>query len=180
MPDGFTAPPFFGQLRVRPREAHGGLAVAAEPWTDALYEQEMRPLVEAHAREVEHDAGSRFKLDMAIMRACAEHGVLRVMIARRAGAMVGYLTWNITPDVEAEGLLIAQQGGWYVAPGNWRAAVALFDASLDVLRAAGVHRAFPHHRCNGRGANLGRFFRRRGATLIQHTYSLLIGDDPHA
>ena len=149
--------------------------IALEPWTDALYELEMRPLVEAHAREVEHDARSRFKLDLAIMRTCAEHGVLRVMVARRGGRMVGYLTWNITRDVEAEGMLIAQQGGWYVAPGQWRAAVQLFDDSIDMLRTEGVERAFPHHRTEGRGKGIGRFFQRRGAKLIQHTYCLWIG-----
>jgi hypothetical protein len=151
------------------------VTVAVEPWSDTLYEQEMRPLVEAHAREVGHDARGRFKLDLALMRVCAEHGALLVMVARRAGRMVGYLTWNISPDVEAEGLLIAQQGGWYVAPGQWRAATLLFDASIDVLRAEGVDRAFPHHRTQGRGKGLGRFFRRRGAWLIQHTYCLQIG-----
>lgn len=148
--------------------------VCVEPWTDALYE-EMRPLIEAHAREVEHDARDRFKLDLAIMRACAEHGVLKVMIARQDGQMVGYLTWNVTRDVEAEGVLIAQQGGWYVMPGHALAAVRLFDASVDLLRAEGVERAFPHHRVNGRGANIGRFFQRRGAQLIQHTYCMRIG-----
>lgn len=149
--------------------------VAAEPWTDALY-AEMRPLIEAHAREVDHDARSRFKLDLAIMRACAEHGVLKVLIARLGGEMVGYLTWNVSRDVEAEGMMIAQQGGWYVAPGHARAAIQLFDASIVMLRAEGVERAFPHHRVNGRGANIGRFFQRRGASLIQHTYCLWIGE----
>lgn len=152
------------------------VTVAIEPWSDALYQQEMRPLAEAHAREVEHDARDRFKLDLAIMRVCAEHGALKVVIARRGGEMVGYLTWNVTPDVEAEGQLIAQQGGWYVAPGHPRAAVMLFDASIDMLRAEGVKRAFPHHRTHGRGAHIGRFFLRRGAELIQHTYCLQIGD----
>jgi hypothetical protein len=124
---------------------------------------------------VDHDAKGRFKLDLAIMRACAEHGVLKVLIARLGAGMVGYLTWNVSRDVEAEGELIAQQGGWYVAPGHPRAAVRLFDASLALLKAEGVDRVFPHHRVNGRGAHIGRFFQRRGAVLIQHTYSLRIG-----
>jgi hypothetical protein len=153
------------------------IVVCCEPWTDALYEQELHPLVEAHAREVAHDAGAHFKLDLEIMRAIAAHGVLKVLVARRAGRAVGYLTWNLSRDVEAEGMLIAQQGGWYVAPGNWRAAVMLFDASIEVLRDAGVHRMFPHHRLQGRGAGLGRFFRRRGASEIQRTYCLQIGED---
>jgi hypothetical protein len=36
---------------------------------------------------------------------------------------------------------------------------------------------FPHHRLHGRGAGLGRFFRRRGASEIQRTYCLQIGED---
>jgi hypothetical protein len=35
---------------------------------------------------------------------------------------------------------------------------------------------FPHHRTQGRGARIGRFFMRRGAKHIQQTYSLWIGN----
>lgn len=154
------------------------VTVALEPWSRALY-SEMRRHAEAHFAEV--DAGiegayRRYRLDLDLMQQLADAGVLIVIIARRAEQLVGYFTWNILPDVESVGLLIAQQGGLYAAPGHARCAVQMWDLAIAELKARGVDVAYPHHRTRGRGANIGRFFKRRGAKLIQHTYSLKIGD----
>lgn len=151
-------------------------AVRLEPWSDALW-AEMKPHAEAHFAEVDGGVEPRrvFRLDTRLMQAIADAGSLKVVIGRQDGALVGYFTWNITPDVESEGLLIAQQGGWYVAPGHPRIAAEMFDVSVRELRALGVQCIFPHHRTQGRGANIGRFFMRRGAKDIQRTYCMWIG-----
>lgn len=138
----------------------------------------MRPHAEAHFNEVDGgvEPNRPFKLDLGLMKAIAEAGSLKVVIGRQAGMLVGYFTWNITLDVESAGLLIAQQGAWYVSPGHPRVAVLMFDAAVGELKALGVKCIYPHHRTQGRGANIGRFFKRRGAKHIQQTYSCWIGD----
>jgi hypothetical protein len=165
------------KAEVARRLARPGLAIGAEPWSEGLW-AEARALAEAHFEEVDGGVEPRrpFALDETIMARLQAAGALRIVTARMDGRLVGYFTWNITLDPESRGLLIGQQGAWYVAPGHPRAAVMMFDASVELLKRCGVKCVFPHHRAQGRGAGLGKFFRRRGATKIQDTYSLWIGD----
>lgn len=153
------------------------VSIAPEPWSRALW-SEMRACAEAHFEEVDGGVEPRrqLRLNLRLMEAMAEAGSLKVVIARQHEMLIGYFTWSILPDVECEGLVIGQQGAWYVAPGHPRVAHKMFDASVALLRQCGVEMIFPHHRTQGRGRGIGRFFRRRGAKLIQHTYSLWIGD----
>lgn len=149
-----------------------------EPWSEALW-ADLKPLAEAHFEEVDGgvEPNRRLKLDLAIMAGLRDAGALLVLVARSAGRAVGYFTWQIALDPESEGLLAGYQGAWYVAPGYPRAALRLFDLSVAELKARGVQIVFPHHRTQGRGATLGRFFQRRGAKHIQQNYSLWIGTD---
>lgn len=156
--------------------------IAVEPWSAGWW-ADARPLAEAHFAEVDGGVEPRrqFKLDGRLMGLMQEAGALHLVTARSGnGDMVGYFTWQTTLDVESEGLLIAQQGAWYAWNGHFRLAVRMFDFSMEHLRSLGVQCIFPHHRMQGRGCNIGRFFRRRGAKLIQHTYCLWIGDGQHA
>src|ERR1700744_645537 len=100
--------------------------VALEPWSADLW-AEMKPHAEAHFEEVDGGVEPRrkFKLDEPLMQAIADAGSLKTVIARCEGKLVGYYTWNIQPDVESAGLLIAQQGAWYVDPGHPRVAVMM-------------------------------------------------------
>lgn len=145
-------------------------------WADA------RKLGEKHFEEVDGGVEPRrhFKLDENIMGLMDRAGAIKIIVARAAGKIVGYFTWQITPDVESEGLLIAQQGAFYVEPGYPKVAYAMFKRSVQELRAMGVQCIFPHHRLQGRGSHLGRFFEKQGAKEIQHTYVLWIGDGQHA
>lgn len=153
------------------------VVVAETPWGDAIW-AELKPLAEKHAREVDGGVEPRrpFKLDEALMKSLAAAGILHLVVARVAGKVVGYFTWNVMPDVESEGLIIALQGAWYVEPGFPRVAVRIFIASIRMLRDLGVKCIFPHHRTQGRGSAIGRFFRRQGAKHIQDTYILWIGE----
>lgn len=147
-----------------------------EPWARIWPDAGL--LAVAHAQEVDGgiEPRRRFQLDTEMMALLDAAGRLKVLSARRDGQMVGYFTWMLESDIESKGLLVAQQGAWYVAPEHPGAAVALFDRSVEELRALGVQCIFPHHRLQGRGAKLGKFFERRGAVEIQHTYQLWIGD----
>lgn len=153
------------------------VVVALEPW--ATFWPDAAPLAEAHFAEVEGGVEPRRKneLDLDLMVILDRSGSLKLFSARDQGTMVGYLTWTLTPDVESRGLLIAMQGGWYVVPGRPRVALQLFDYSIPCLRQLGVSCLFPHHRTQGRGDALGKFFRRRGGKLIQHGYCLWIGEE---
>ncbi len=144
---------------------------------------EVRGLTEAHSEEVDSGVESRreFKLDLEQLQAASDWGILRIYTARRPeGQLVGYLTWQISMDLESEGLKIAQQGAWYMAPGWPLAAAKLFLFSLEDLRSIGVSCVFPHHRLQGRGTGLGRWFRWLGAKPLMHVYCLWIKGAPHA
>lgn len=153
-------------------------ALAVEPWSAAWW-AEARPLAEAHAHEVDDgiEPRRRFKLDERQMALGAEAGVIKLATCRAAdGRMAGYFTWQVQMDVESEGLLVAHQGGWYAEPECWGAALQLWDYSVAFLKRLRVQNLFVHHRTQGRGSHLGRFFERQGAKKIQTTYSLWIGD----
>lgn len=153
-----------------------GYQVELEPWES--FWREACPLAEAHSAEVDSgvEPRRRFKVDERQMSLLQKYGVLKVFALRKDGALVGYLTWQVTKDLESEGLIIAQQGAWYVAPGHARGARLLFLKSVETLRDKfQVQHIFPHHRTQGRGDGLGRFFERLGAKKIQETYSLWIG-----
>lgn len=153
------------------------LTVQEEPWSGDLW-ADMRASACTHFEEVDGGVEPKrpFKLDLRLMQAMADVGSLKVIIAREDGRLVGYFTWSIMLDVESEGLSVGHQGAWFVQPNNPRVAHRMFKASVAMLQAYGVQCIFPHHRTQGRGANIGRFFKSQGAKDIQRTYSLWIGD----
>lgn len=135
-------------------------------------------MAQAHFEEVDGgvEPNRPFNLDLGLMTGLQEHGVLRTFIARKDGNAVGYYTWQVSVDVESAGLRIANQGAWFVSPRHPRVAFYLFNFAKDVLKKEGIQLLFPHHRTQGRGKGIGRFFMRQGAKDIQRTYSLWIGD----
>ena len=153
------------------------LTVGLEPWGDRFW-GDAKTLAEAHFEEVDGgvEPRRRLRVNERVMQALSDTGMLQIVTARTNGRLVGYYTWNISEDVESEGLLIAQQGAWYVAPEHPRVAFLMFHEAVRQLKGMGVKMIFPHHRTQGRGSHLGRFFIRQGAKEIQHTYSLWIGD----
>lgn len=119
----------------------------------------------------------RFDLDCDLLTFCAASGSLRIITAQRSSALLGYFTWTIQPDIESKGLLVADQGAWFLAEGaGWSVARHMWDASLAELRALGVKMIWPHHHLQGRGARLERFFRAQGAKPHKIVYGLWIGE----
>ena len=154
------------------------IVIGPEPW-DSVWPA-IDTLFAEHFNEVEGELAENrpYKLDEPLMRSMAVAGMLRIVTARIDGVLAGYCMWQVSPDVESAGMLIAQHGPWFVRKGyaNLMLGPKLFDASIADLRAIGVKNAFPHHRLQGRGAKLGAFFRRRGAVETQRTYSLWLGE----
>lgn len=117
-----------------------------------------------------------YKVDAGLMGQLFDAGIMHIATARRYGRMVGYCTWNVMRDPESEGLLIAKQGAWFTEPGLGEVGRRLFLFSVNALTRLGVQNIFPHHRMQGRGKNLGKFFESLGAKEVQHEYSLWIGE----
>lgn len=153
------------------------VVIEREPWS-AVWPQ-IEELFAEHFAEVEGDLALNrpYRLDEPSMRAMCAAGILRITTARLDGILAGYCMWQVIPDVESAGMLIAQHGPWFVRKryARLQLGIKLFDASIADLRALGVSQAFPHHRLLGRGAKLGTFYRRRGAVETQRTYSLSLG-----
>lgn len=155
----------------------GELEVWREPF--AAIWPEVQSLGEEHFVEVESgiEPKRKFKIDARQLHTLCMGGVLLTITARIDGRLVGYLMWHMMNDLESAGLRIALQGPWFVAPSAPRkTARFLWDRAISELKLSGVECIFPHHRLQGRGAGLGRFFTKRGAKPIQQTYSLWIGE----
>lgn len=154
-----------------------GYTIEIEPFQH--FWPEAKSLAEAHSVEVDSGVEPRrpFKLSEAGAMNMQRAGVLRIFALRLDKRLVGYLWWQICPDIESDGLMAAFMGPLYAQPGHAKAVLKLWDHSVAVLRAMGVKIVFPHHRTQGRGANLGNFLRRRGAKHIQNGFSLWIGAD---
>jgi len=158
------------------------VVIGHEPWASLW--PEIDSLGAEHFAEVEGDLAKNrpYRLDEPTMCAMAASGGIRITSARVDGELAGYCMWNISKDVESAGMLIATHGPWFVKQKFARLALGqkLFDASIADLRSIGVKNAFPHHRLEGRGVKLGAFYKRRGAVEVQRTYSLWLGESPHA
>jgi hypothetical protein len=153
--------------------------IQVERWADIALEAQT--IGAEHFAEVEHglDPRRKFKLSARLMAALDAVGASLIVTARVDGIWAGYCTWQITEDVESEGLLIAQQGAWFVRHQykDLHLGVPLLKRSISELKARGVQCIFPHHRMQGRGIRLGLLFQRLGAVLTQQTYMLWIGED---
>jgi hypothetical protein len=95
-------------------------------------------------------------------------------------SLVGYCIWYITMSFESRGVVVGQQGPWYVSPqwrhhGGW-----LFRKSFAVLRERGVAQVSVH--CAPQDAEkFGKFFSAMGGLEIAREWSIKMRkDDDHA
>ena len=153
-----------------------GAALARESIAEVWKELDL--LAVSHFAEVDGGVEPRrpYAPDWGLMKDMERLGIFCLYTARINGKLVGYITWQKSVDVESKGLLVGFQGAWFVAPKHPLTAWKLFIWSMNDLKAQGVKILFVHHRMQGRGAGLGKFFSRMGAKLIQHNYSLWIGE----
>lgn len=130
-------------------------------------------LVKAEAAEVEPN-GRNLVPDIQALMSSEGMGTFKILVARKGGRIVGYLSWQVDFDVESYGTLIANQTAWYVMPGHYGVADKMFDWAVNECRRVGVKFMYFHHTANGRGKSLGRYFRRKGARLISHNYGMAL------
>jgi hypothetical protein len=140
---------------------------------------ECEALALVHAEEANDGArhGRPFKVNTKLLQEMENAGQFLCVGARINGKLVGYLTWSFIPDIESEGVTIADQGAWFVTPDapGW-IGPRMLKQSIAAFKAMGVQVVELHHQLNGRGARLGTLFKRMGAIELQHRYSLWIGD----
>lgn len=143
----------------------------AEVWS------ECQALAKLHFEEVDGgiEPKRKHQPDVKMLQELETLGVLKLFVAKNFGKVEAYITWQLIKDIESKGLFVAHQGAWFAKPGSM-IGVKLFRFSLKRLKLLNVKMCFPHHRTQGRGAELGKFFKHLGAKHIQQNYSLWIGD----
>lgn len=119
--------------------------------------------------------GHPFAPDDALISEAERQGVFFGFSARCNGQLVGYASWSIHRNPESVGMILADQGALYALPGHPRIGRKLFDVGLDHMRKIGAHEAQLHAPMFGRGARLGKLFRRMGAKPVQTRYALPLG-----
>jgi hypothetical protein len=153
------------------------LVVGWESWASMWPDAE--PLARAHYAEVEGQLALKrpFRVHVEAMQAINDAGILRLVTARLDGRLLAYCTWNVQPDVESWGLVMANQGAIYAADGfaGLNLCRRMLDFSIHELRAFGVDYLLLHHRMLGRGARLGSLFARIKAIFIKREFFLWIG-----
>ena len=172
---------FETQLR---EEALPAKLVVGEELSWQRFWLEAEPLARAHFHEVDNGVDDRrtFGPRAEVMADMHQRGIMRVIGARLDGKLVGYFTWNVLPDIESWGTPMAMQGAWYVDPKAKAFGVGhkMFKTSIELLRKLGVQYVFPHHRLQGRGKDIGKYFERMGAKPVQLDYFLWIGEQTNA
>ncbi len=146
--------------------------ITLEPWDIAW--PDVEPLAAQHFAEV--DGGvlpwRGWSPDVGVMSELVRTGQMLMMVARGPGReLLGYCTWIIQGDVEASGLAMARQGGWYSVPGAG-VGLGLLKRSVALLRSVGITYLELHHRLEGRGQKLGKLFTRLGAVPHQTAFLL--------
>lgn len=142
-------------------------------WPDA------RDLFELHRAELRQEDFA-LSPDHPMIEGLEASGGLICLAARTLvpeRQLIGYGIWYLLPSLESRGVLLAQQGPWFVLEG-WRkegAGRAIWAAGLKTLREAGVKQALLHH--SPRHQGLGKFFTRAGAKLQEIVYSLRLGEE---
>jgi hypothetical protein len=157
------------------------LSIAAEPVARVWHDAESEGLAAEHY--VEANAGWRehhpLRVNVALAVQLERAAGFRTYGARINGRLVGYLTWSISPDIESDGVLMADQGAFYVSQDQslrkFQIGWKLLRHSEDDLKAIGVHSLQFHHPVHGRGARAGVMLRRLGATPNQNRYVKWIG-----
>lgn len=140
---------------------------------------EAKPLMLAHKAETGlDDPRQALAPDTQAIRAYEATGGLLLLSARSAGALVGYSIWYISKSLETSGLLVANQGPWYVTPA-WRgrgAGLLLWRKAKQLLREAEVRLIFAHFPAAGAGSELGDFFAREGGKVIGTEVAIWLDD----
>lgn len=139
-----------------------------ERWSDLW--PDCRKMMLLHRRELKQD---HFPLDLdhARIEALEQQGGLLCLAARKSsGELVGYAIWYLMPSLESKGILLAEQGPWYVTAEHRKDGVGLElrRRSWEILRRRGVKQVMSHH--SALTPDLEKLFLREGSELIGQLY----------
>lgn len=147
---------------------------AVEPWNDVR--DEMSPLWARHWEEV---ALNRDKMpldpDFANYDAMHALGMLSIVVARRAGEIIGYHFTIVRPHLHYVTTLCGQTDIYYIAPEHrtGRVPLRLFQFVEKTLKARGVQKLFTGTKLS---LNAGPLFEFMGWCPTEVLYTKYIGD----
>lgn len=157
----------------RPRQVPN-VMIGPESWT-RLWSPACQKLMMAHRDEVgQADVRAPFDPDHERILALQNAGGLMVLGARYCDELVGYSIWYLVPSLESQGLIIAMQAPWYVAPEfrGYGVGMRLLNSAMLQLRQRGCKMLQGHLPLEGQGSDLWPVFARKGAKKIGTEFSL--------
>lgn len=126
-------------------------------------------LFERHRLELSHYPDLALDVDWARYESCEAGGVLRVMTARKAGRIIGYVAFFVAPNAHYKGSLQAIQDVLYLDADyrHGRTGYRLIALAEDYLRREGIQVLYQHCKVTH---PLGSLFLRTGYQLIDFVY----------
>jgi L-amino acid N-acyltransferase YncA len=147
---------------------------ATEQWSDVW--REMAPLWEAHWLEValDHEAVP-LAPDIAAYDALEAAGMLNVLVARKAGQVIGYHLAIVKPHLHYKNSLHSFTDIYYVAPEHRQGmtGVKLFKEAEKSLAKRGVKKMVSGTKMS---LDMGKIFERLGWRETERTYTKCIGE----
>jgi GNAT superfamily N-acetyltransferase len=144
-----------------------------EPWDQ--FQHQAAPLWERHWEEIALDkAAIKLNVDFRAYDQMDAMGMLHVVVARDAGAIVGYHLSFVRPHFHYANSLTAYTDVYWVAPEcrKGRVGIALFQFVEKTLKARGVERMFSACKLH---KDVGKLFERLGWTETERVFSKRIG-----
>ena len=150
------------------------LIIREEQWPDVA--QECEALGRLHHPEATAGREGRFGLRHDMMMAMHNAGMLRPVLARIDGLLVGYCIWHTDVSVEVSEANGMAMGPFFVHPEfpGFGAGQKMLAFSVQLFRDEGFDRLRLHHTVHGRGARAGALYLRLGAKEYQREYLLAL------
>ena len=145
-----------------------------ESWDQ--YAADCAPLWVEHYQEIAGDkARMPMRPDVARFRRLEAAGQLQIMVARKSGAMVGYMLFAVSPHPHYADVLCGFEDAYFLTKSERRglAGVRLISHSIRSLKARGVKRAMIHTK---KAKDMGRVLSFLGFDHTDEIYSCWIGD----
>lgn len=150
-----------------------------EPWQD--FKREALHLWGEHWKEIALDKDViKLDVDYEQYERLDLDGALHVVVARAAGAIVGYHLSILRPHLHYRTSFTAFTDVYYVAPKYRKGmtGVKLFKFVEQTLRARGVQKMYSatklHTSDDGRDLNVGKLFERMGWKEIERVYAKVL------
>lgn len=112
------------------------------------------------------------KKNIPLMRKLYELGLMQIMTGRCNGRMFGYLMTIISPSLESEGLITAQNTTFYAGPEFPGLGIKLQRAAVKALAERGVGEVKLQAGVRGSGERVEALFKRMGAEYGGKVYRL--------